>query len=232
MVKEIQYTSIRRVLDGLLDHPMLRDLTLEQAVRYTLRFIAKTGYSKLYQNKQITLDIHDFRAELPCDLISIIQVKDCKTRLCLRSMTDSFMPQENRPAVELSFKTQGRVLYASFPEGTVEVAYTAIPVDEDGFPMLIDNEVYLNALELYIKKEIFTMKFDQGKIAAGILQNTKQEYAWAVGQLQSEMTIPSYSEMQSITNLYNTLIPRMNEFYYGFKTLGNKEIIRKHNNIR
>ena len=33
MVKEIKYTSIRRVLDNLLDHPMLTNLTLEQAVR-------------------------------------------------------------------------------------------------------------------------------------------------------------------------------------------------------
>lgn len=29
MVTEIQYTSIKRVLDNLLEHPMLRDLTLE-----------------------------------------------------------------------------------------------------------------------------------------------------------------------------------------------------------
>ena len=52
MVTEIQYTTIDRVLDNLHDHPMLSDITLEQVVRYTIRFISKHGYAKLYQNKQ------------------------------------------------------------------------------------------------------------------------------------------------------------------------------------
>lgn len=253
MVKEIQYTSIRRILDNLLDHPMLRDLTLEQAVRYTLRFISLNGFPKLYQDKIATLDIHDFRAELPCDLISIIQVRDCHSGICLRAMTDNFaqgmMPEHHdhhghhhrdvhhwhgyhdhsMSAIhpELSFKTQGRILYVSFPEGKVDLSYKSIPVDEDGFPLLIDNENYLAALEAYIKKQVFTVKFDQGKIQSSILQNAQQEYAWLAGQLNAEFMIPSVSEMQSLTNMYNTLIPRMSQFYKGFRDLGDREWIRK-----
>lgn len=230
MATEVQYTSIRRVLDNLLDHPMLRDLTLEQAVRYTLRFIAKNGYSKLYENKESIIDIKDFRGILPCGTIKINQVKDCKTGICLRSMTDTFNPIEGHPIVELTFKTQGQVIYTSFPEGKIKISYLAVPVDEDGFPLLIDNEIYLGALEAYIKKEIFTIKFDQGKLAAPILQNAKQDYALLAGQLQSEFTIPSTSEMQSITNIWNSLIPRMSEFYSGFKNLGTREFIVNHNN--
>ena len=229
MVAEVQYTSIRRVLDDLLDHPMLTDLTLERVVRYTLKFIAKNGFPKLYQDKQVTLDIDDYRALLPCDLIKINQVKDCRYNICLRSMTDTFMP-DKMMADELSFKTQNRVIYTSFKKGQIEVSYKAIPIDEDGFPLLIDNEVYLSALEAFIKKEIFIVKFDQGKISDKVLQYAKQEYAFLAGQLRSEFTIPSVSEMQSITNAYNHLIPRMTEFYNGFKTLGSMELVKNHNN--
>lgn len=230
MVKAIKYTSIKRVLDDLLDHPMLRDLTLEQVVRYTMRFIAKHGYNNLYQDKQDVVDIKDFRGLLPCGIVRIDQVRDCKTGLCLRAMTDTFLPGTGIPTVELSFKVQGDVLFTSFPDGQVEVAYKGIPIDEDGFPLLIDNEIYLGALEQFIKLQIFTIKFDQGKVAAGILQNTKQDYAWAAGQLRSEFTIPDINEMQSISNAMTHLIPRMNEFYKGFKTLGQREVIRTHNN--
>ena len=240
MVKEIQYTSIRRVLDNLMDHPMLRDITLEQVVRYTVRFIGINGLPKMYQDKIVVLDVHEFRAALPCDLISIIQVKDNHSGICLRSMTDSFTPgiepKEAKERLhrdvphlhEMSFKTQGRVLYTSFPEGQVEVAYKAIPLDEDGFPLLIDNENYLAALEAYIKKQVFTIKFDQGKLAAGVLQNVQQEYAWLAGQLKAEFMIPSVSEMQSLMNAYNSLIPRMSEFYRGFRDAGDRELIRRH----
>ena len=94
--------------------------------------------------------------------------------------------------------------------------------------MLIDNETYLAALEGYIKKQVFTVKYDQGKIAAGVLENAKQDYSFLAGQLNSEFMIPSVSEMQSITNAITSLIPRMSEFYHGFKHLGDREILLKH----
>lgn len=256
MVTEIQYTSIRRVLDDLLDHPLLRDLTLEQAVRYTLRFISLHGYPALYQDKTATVDIKDFRGLLPCDLISIIQARDLDTGLYLRSMTDTFtlgqspspiehshpkdllnnvdfpkdiyIPPIKENREEVSFKTQGRIIFTSFPEGKVEIAYKAIPVDGEGFPLLIDNETYLNALEAYIKVKVFTVKFDTGKLQAGILSNAQTEYAWASHLLQSEMTMPTVSEMESLSRYMNTLIKSTTHFDNGFKNLGDREYRRRY----
>lgn len=96
MVTEIQYTSIKRVLDNLLEHPMLRDLTLEQVVRYTIRFISLNGFPELYTDKMTEIPIEDFRGALPCDLISIIQVRDKRTGMAMRAMTDTFLPPEHK----------------------------------------------------------------------------------------------------------------------------------------
>lgn len=227
MVKNIRYTNIRRVLDSLHDHPMLADITLEQVIRYTLRFISIHGYPALYQDKEEEVSIHEFRGVLPCDLISITQVKDCDCGLCLRSITDTFSPTEPCHG-ELAFKTQGQIIFTSFPEGKVRISYKAIPVDEDGFPLLIDNETYLGCLEAYIKKQVFTIKFDQGKITAGVFNNTQTEYAWLAGQLQSEFTLPSLSEMESISRYVTSIIPSVRHFDNGFKNLGDREYIRKH----
>ena len=256
MVTNIQYTNIRRVLDDITDHPLLRDVTLEQVIRHTIRFIALHGYPQLYQDKISIVDIKDFRGLLPCDLVSIVQVWDTVANVCLRAMTDTFTPglrpkpdMRNQPKdllnnmkppvdtcvppiqeykEEPSFKTQGRIIFTSFPEGRVEVSYKAIPVDEDGFPLLIDNETYLNALEAYIKVKVFTVKFDTGKLQAGILSNAQTEYAWASHLLQSEMTTPSMSEMESMTRYLNTLIKPVRQFDNGFKDLGNREYLRRH----
>lgn len=256
MVTEIQYTNIRRVLDDLLDHPLLRDLTLEQVVRHTIRFISLHGYPKLYKDKIENVEIKDFRGLLSCDLISIIQVKDLDTGVCLRAMSDSFTPglkqkpkEEEQPKdllnnvqpnnntyiparkeynEELSFKVQGRIIFTSFSEGEVEIAYKAIPVDEDGFPLLIDNETYLNALEAYIKKQVFTVKFDTGKISAAILSNAQTDYYWASHLLQTEFTMPSVSEMESITRALTTMLKPVTSFDNGFKNLGDREFIRRH----
>ncbi len=237
MVTEIRYTTINRVIDDLMDHPMLTDLSLEQVVRYTLRFISKHGYPRLYEDKIETVEIHQFRGLLPCDLISINQVKDTRTHICLRDMTDNFpkgMRDKNphhtimKHREELSFKTQGRVIYTSFPEGKVEISYKSIPVDENNFPLLIDNETYLDALEAYIKVKVFTVKYDQQKISAGVLQNAQTDYAVAARLLESEFTTPSVSEMESISRMWNTLIPQVRRFTDGFKRLGDREYLRRH----
>lgn len=264
MIKEIQYTNIRRVLDNLHEHPLLADVTLEQAVRYAIRFLGLFGFPKMFQDRMEDVDIKDFRGLLPCDLVSIVQVKDLASGLCLRSMTDNFpkgmtgkedgrgshhghdrwnrqdrldgrmdmgntyIPPRGRNFEEPSFKTQGRVIFTSFPEGCVEVAYKGIPVDEDGFPLLIDNENYLAALEAFIKKEVFTIKFDTGKINANVLQNAQQDYAFRAMELGSEFSTPSYSEAETLSRLNNTLLLNMRHFDNGFKHLGDREFLRRH----
>lgn len=233
MNKEYQYISIKEILSRLLRHPLLQDISLEQVVQYTLDFIGILGMPKLYQDKEEVLHIEDFRTLLPCDLISINQIKDNKTNMCIRSMTDNFMPREDynrstgsKKTVEMTYKTQGQVLYVSFKTGDITVSYKSIPTDKDGYPLLIDNSVFMKALELYIKKEAFTILFDTNKISPAVLQNTEQQYAWLAGQLQSEFTIPSISEMESLKNSWCTLIQRVSDFDRGFRDTGSKEYLK------
>lgn len=219
MVKEYNYINIREVLSRVLRHPLLQDVSFEQTVQHTIDFISIFGMPKLYEDKEVELHIENFRASLPEDLVSIVQVKT-KSGECLRNMTSTFVPTENSNG--LTFKTQGSILYTSFKTGDVYIAYKAIPVDECGYPLLIDNSIFLKTLESYIKKEVFTILFDMGKISGAVLQNAQQQYAWLAGQLQSEFTIPSISEMESIKNNWCSLIQRTKEFDNNFMYLGNK----------
>jgi hypothetical protein len=147
-------------------------------------------------------------------------------------MTDTFFPDDDSfrhtAPYEASFKTQGTVIFTSFPEGMVKISYKSTPVDEDGFPMLIDNESYLDALEAYISMKVIRNKFRQSKIPAAVYQDAQQEYAVAAKELQSEMCTPSVSEMESITRLWNTLIPRVHQFDRGFRHLGDREHLVRH----
>lgn len=233
MIKEYTYISIKEILSRLMRHPLLQEVSFEAAVQYTLDFIGIFGMPKLYQNKEETIHIEDFRGILPCDLISINQVKECKSGVCIRSMTDTFIPKEHYNKVvgykvpqELTFKTQGQIIYTSFKEGDVLVSYKSIPVDKDGYPLLIDNAVFLKTLEAYIKKEVFTILFDMGKIQAPVLSNAQQNYMWLAGQLHSEFTIPSLSEMESLKRSWCTLIQRATSFNDGFRNNGNQEYIK------
>lgn len=228
MVSEFNYISIKEVLSRLLRHPLLQDLSIETAIQYTLDFFAAMGLPNIYADKVTTICIDNFRGILPCDLIAINQVRLARNGVCLRAMTDSFNGTHPEDNGELSFKTQGSVIFTSFKTGDIELSYKAIPTDDDGLPLLPDNPIFLKTLELFIKKEWFTILFDMGKISPAVLQNTQQSYAFAAGQCNNEFLIPSVSEMEALTNSWNQLLSRTNEFRYGFKHLGSKEYIRKH----
>lgn len=234
MVTNINYVNIRTVLDALMRHPLLQDLNLETAIHYCLQFIGIMGLPNVYVDKIETVDIKEYRGELPCDLISINQVRLHKNGIALRAMTDNFNAypthDHNRDCSrgEPSFKTQGRVIFTSIKEEKIDISYKAIMLDDEGLPLIPDNSIFLKALELYIKKEWFTILFDMGKISPAVLNNTQQSYAFVAGQCNNEFLIPSVSEMEAITNSWNQLIPRTNEFRNGFKNLGDKEYLRVH----
>lgn len=227
MIKERNnFVNIREVLARVTSHPMLKNVDLEQAIRYTVDFISIVGLPTFYLDKEVNIPIEDYRGLMPCDLVSITQVKDKKTGFCMHSMTDTFNPREYDFYTESTFKTQGNVILTSFRTGEITISYKALPVDETGIPLLIDNANFLKALELYIKKEKFSDLYDEGKIRDGIMGKAETDYAWAVAQCEKEFIMPSLSELQSITNLLNTLIPRMSEFDSGFRNLGNREYLK------
>lgn len=226
MWSEFNYISIKEILSRVLRHPLLDTLSLEAAIQYTLDFIHTVGVPNIYLDKETTITIDNYRAKLPCDLIAINQVYHVKTNKCIRSMTDNFNNTEDKG--EYTFKTQGSIIFTSFKEGDIKISYKSIAVDDDGIPMIPDNPIFLKALELYIKKEQFTVLFDLGKITPAVLQNTQQEYAFKVGQCIGEFTVPSVSEMESITRMFTTLVANTTHFDSGFKHLGNREYIRRH----
>ena len=232
----VKYISIRQILDDLLDHPLLQDLSFERAVNYAVHFIQIVGVPNEFEEKTALVNIENYRGCLPCDYYDMIQVRTYKEgEYCpkvFRYASDNFHysskkePNGNSDNGDLTYKLQNNAIYTSLKEGVIEVAYHAIKVDKEGYPMIPENSSFIQALELYIKKKVFTILFDQGKINNAVLQNTQQEYAWYVAQARSDMSIPSISEMESIKNSWCTLLQRTTEFNKGFKSNGRAEYIR------
>lgn len=238
MNKQVRYTKLQEVLSRALRHPLLVDTTMEQAVQYTIDFIHIFGMPEMYEDREVEIEITKHRGELPCDLISINQVMDLCDHRCMRSMTDTFFPDNYERGKrtsghvgyedERTFKVQNHIIFTSFEDGNIKISYKAIPVDENGFPLVPDDPVYLNTLEQYIKVQVFTILFDQGKIKGDVLQHTEQQYAWRAGQLQSKYNTPSMAEMEALQRSWCTLIQRTTDFDDSFKFLGDREYIRRH----
>lgn len=246
MIHEPKYLKLQEVISRVLRHPLLQEVNLEQGIQYTIDFMHLFGLPDMYQDKEVILKVKKHRAELPCDVVTVNQVMDMRTGQCMRSMTDTFDPiQEPGDCCfpnhrgkhiigyggypdESTFRIQNHIITTSMECGDIKVHYKAVPVDDEGQPLLLDDANYLKALELYIKKEVFTILFDQGKLSSAVLANTQTEYAWAAKRLQGEFATPSESEMESLSRMWTQLIPTVTEFDKGFRFLGDREYLRRH----
>ena len=52
------YISIKQVLDDILEHPMLRDLKFERAVKYTVDFIRIVGCPRIFHERTQILHVY------------------------------------------------------------------------------------------------------------------------------------------------------------------------------
>lgn len=227
-----KYISLKQVLDDILDHPMLKDVSFERAVNYTVHFMRIVGCTRMFEEKTALVEIKNYRGLIPCDFNDIIQVRthsscDRKNYGMFRHTTDSFHMSDNKQdSSDLTYKIQGNVIFTSMKEGTIEIAYNAFAVDSEGYPLIPDNSTFIRALELYIKKQCFTVLFDLGKISQAVYNQVCQDYAWAVGQAQSDLIRPTIDQMQAITNSLNTLVQRASEHRSGFVNNGSAEMIK------
>lgn len=213
----MNYISIRQILDNLLADNMMKELTLERAVNYAVEFIKVIGMPALFEEKTANIKIDRQRGVLPCDFYEMIQVRNCNGPALVYSL-GSFNDQNCT-----TYKIQGNIIFTS-NDKDIEISYRAIKVDNEGFPVIIDNGTFARALELYIQKRWFTILFNNGKINQAVLQNTQQEYSFYVGQAQSDLVRPTLDQMESIKNSWCTLLEKTRHHADSFNNLSNPEI--------
>ena len=230
----MDYVSINVIVDRIKRNDLLKDLPFETIVDYAIEFIKLMGVPASFIEKTALVEVDDYRGELPCDLYSLIQVRTTRGDY-FRGSTDSFHMSEAKNKEEdkarntgFTYKVQGSCIITSIPKCTIEVAYRAFPMDENGLPLIPDNGSYPRALQEYIVVECYTTLCDQGKIDMRNLQNHQQRYAWYAGQAQTDLVRPTIDQMVSITNMWNKLLPSKKDYDNGFVSEGAKQILRRY----
>lgn len=226
-----QQQSIKVIFDKIMRHPLLQDLSIETIVDYSIDFMRIVGVPSMFEEKVEKAEVINYRASLPCDYYQMIQIRALDPNYnilgAFRYSSDSFHMSDTKPEyADYSYKVQGNIIYLSVPNGLIEIAYQAIPIDSDGYPLIPDNSSFTRALEAYIKKQHFTILFDLGKIGNGPLAQIQQDYAWAVGDCQSEFNRLTIDKAESFYNSWRTLIIRSSEHRTGFLHNGTQEKLK------
>lgn len=212
-------------------HPLMQGITLETVIDESIQFMRLMGNPTIFEEKVEELEVVNYRASLPCDFYKEIGVRPISEHDAGRAFTsssDSF--HMSNKGVERdsygTYKIQNSVIHTNLKEGKIELAYSAISTDDEGYPLIPENTEFERALEAYIKMNYFTILFDLNKISQNVYYQAKQDYAWAAGAAQSEFNRMSLDEAESFYNSWRTLLVRTDEHSRGFKTNNRRENLK------
>lgn len=230
--------SVGSIIWKVLRQPICADLSFEQAAEYALEFIRLIGAPLSFEDKVSDVKLSSYKAELPPNLISIRGVRYCGTDglsdgIAMRYATDIYHvdidnTESNHCQDEYTYIVQNCVLVASMKDGTVKISYKAISTDEEGYPMIPDNESYKMGLEYYIMHRFLEPLWTMGKIQDKVFNYYATERHFYVGQASSSMVIQGPDHLESVMNGVNRLLINTSAFDSGYKNFGERERIRKY----
>lgn len=246
--------SLKQILWRILKNPLASELTYEGAAEYAIEALTLLGAPLILIDKVTNppIKVENYKAALPSDVVTIRGVRLLnnfredlpydlldKNAIALRYATDIYhkaIPCENSEFVnetgcteEFTYTIQKGIIFASFSEGHIQVSYKSFATDEEGFPLVPDNEKVKLALEYYILYRFLEPLWMAGKISDKAFDFIDRKKCWYMGAGNSAMKIMGPDQLESVMNSVNRLIINDKAFDNFYRRSGEKEKIRRYN---
>jgi hypothetical protein len=110
---------------------------------------------------------------------------------------------------EYSYKLNRGYIFPNFQEGRVAISYRAVPLGEDGYPLIPSEEWWRNACTWEIAYRVSFKAFMAGKISDKVYQVIERDRDWYIAQAVNKTKMfTNDDEAQSFVNQQMSLIPR------------------------
>ena len=241
--------SLKTILWEVMQNPWTKDLGYEDAAEYALTGIKLIGATLGYQNKVTNpkLKVINYKTTMPAALVltrgarafSAMNQNDTegipmsyatdifhKTLGCYEDSSSTTIADFG---FEVTYMVQSNIMTTSFKDGYVEVAYQALPTDEDGFPLVPDNMDFREALRYYIIYRHLENLWSIGKVTDKVFNYIDTKKCFYMGAAQADMQLSGMDHVGAVMNSINRLIVNTNAQQNYFKFMGKQERIRKYN---
>lgn len=204
------YVSIYEVIERVFTSPIAKEVDLSTMIRLIADGLLLIGAPKLKEDKLFEVEILQYRAQLPCEIKSIkgVQYEGKGLRLSSNvyrnlidhTNVDYYAISENTYSLNRDY------IHTNFENGTVYIAASVMPVDENGYP-LIPNDIKIKEFLYYhILWKIAENMMLAGNMDMGKLGYLQQQRAFYAGAATRSAIIPSVDEMETIKNMMVRLI--------------------------
>ena len=227
------FVSIKLIADRLKRNPLMKDMNYEFIIDNAVELLSILEYPTTYVTMREKLNVAKYRALKPANMMSIEGVARIDEGY-YRALTASHnLNQEflhtgdfRSDRLDLTYTLNNKYINVNFEKGEIDVIYKSIAVDEECYPLILNNAVLLRCIESYIKYKWFDILNDIDVVSDRKLNKAEQDYTFNVAQADVNLKLPSQDEMEALTNMITQLIPSQTEFINRFEFLGAQEFLR------
>lgn len=220
----------------------MNNMPFDMFISSTLELIQITGCPNLFEEKKDIVTVHNYIGKLPCDYYDMKQVivlnnavKDVESinmqdpGRVMKLATGTFEPLGNNRNNDLTYKIVGNAIHVSLRDCMLLIGYTSIVIDNDGYPMIINNASFIRALKSYIKMVWFEILYENdelGKNGNNILASVQQDYYGNIAQAQSSLLDMTPERAEVISRILNDTLVRQNEHANMYRDLNKEHTIQ------
>jgi hypothetical protein len=177
----------------------------------------------------VTLAMALYSLTYAAALLKINTEPDTKELLTSLLNGGSTVGAENGETSDLTYVIQDGWVKTNIASGYLSVAYQAVPIDIDGYPMVPDDPGFIEALYWYITMKLLYPQWRDGRVRDAVYFDAKQSWQFYCKQAYGNAMMPGLDQLKSIKNAWLRLIPDINEHDNYFETLGEQEQVYNHN---
>lgn len=121
------------------------------------------------------------------------------------------------PEYQYEYKVNDGYIHCNFETGFIEVSYTGFVTDEHGFPMIPDDQRFIEAVRWSLIEHIDYKKWRVGEITDKVYHHSEQQREWYIASAKNKANMPSIDQMESIKRMFLRSIPKIDEHGTYFK---------------
>jgi hypothetical protein len=175
------------------------------------------GANPQYQDNFSKVTISSYRGKLPCSPVEIDTVREYGSGAGLRTSTNDFAGSTNKTIGhdsyfgEHEYKIKGQIIHVeTMKEGFIEVKFQSLVTDDNGYPMIPDDERYAKAIEAYVKYMVYRPMWEIGEIRDRVYNAAEQDWLFYVNSAKTKALMPNVDGMETIKNNMVKLIRDFN----------------------
>jgi hypothetical protein len=224
--------SLKQIANSLKQNPVMADLTWEFMVTKTADFLDLIGSEAIYVNIPVDLEVKDFRAILPVDMMGLNGVGKVENNNIVPMtpsqdyLHDNYAGLKNLATTNAGFtySITHSAIFTNFETGTILMSYRTLATDEECFPLIPGDAETRLAVESYIKWKYYIILGDIDQIARHKVSEAETEYAFNAGQCQSSSMLLNVDEMEALVNQITQILPIRTQHRQRFQFLGTQEL--------